>query len=183
MHPSSFGSADKGPGAAPAASRTRIQRSTAGRRLAGSPPEGPAGTRPAPSGNSCDRWALFSEVPDPRRLAPESLSCLDGAFPRFRRGLMARVTVEDCIETVPNRFHRVQRVTIRTKQAQKGRQTSGRRPDQHGGRGGPAGDRGGLRHARRPGRGERDPFPRGIRHRRFAFDGLSPIGSNFHGRN
>ncbi len=33
---------------------------------------------------------------------------------------MARVTVEDCVEKVPNRFHRLQRVTIRTKQRRKG---------------------------------------------------------------
>ncbi len=36
------------------------------------------------------------------------------------RGLLARVTVEDCIEKVPNRFHLVQMVTIRTKQLKKG---------------------------------------------------------------
>ncbi len=100
MHPSSFGSADQGPGAAPAASRRRIQRPTAGRRLAGSPV---------------------------------------GRTRRYRTGSVC----ENCIEKVPNRFHRVQRVTIRTQQARKGRPTSGRRPDQQGGRGGPAGDRGG----------------------------------------
>lgn len=33
---------------------------------------------------------------------------------------MARITVEDCIERVPNRFHLVQMATIRTKQLKKG---------------------------------------------------------------
>ena len=33
---------------------------------------------------------------------------------------MARVTIEDCIQKVPNRFHLVQMVTIRTKQLRKG---------------------------------------------------------------
>jgi len=33
---------------------------------------------------------------------------------------MARITVEDCIEKVPNRFHLVQMATIRTKQLKKG---------------------------------------------------------------
>lgn len=33
---------------------------------------------------------------------------------------MARVTVEDCIEKVPNRFHLVQMASIRTKQLKKG---------------------------------------------------------------
>lgn len=35
---------------------------------------------------------------------------------------MARVTVEDCIEKVPNRFDLVQVTTIRTKQLAKGAQ-------------------------------------------------------------
>ena len=33
---------------------------------------------------------------------------------------MARITVEDCIEKVPNRFHLVQMAGIRTKQLKKG---------------------------------------------------------------
>ncbi len=33
---------------------------------------------------------------------------------------MARVTVEDCIRKVPNHFHLVQMVTIRSKQLSKG---------------------------------------------------------------
>ena len=33
---------------------------------------------------------------------------------------MARVTVEDCIEKVPNRFHLVQMAAIRAKQLKKG---------------------------------------------------------------
>lgn len=33
---------------------------------------------------------------------------------------MARITVEDCIEKVPNRFHLVQMAAIRTKQLKKG---------------------------------------------------------------
>ena len=35
---------------------------------------------------------------------------------------MARITVEDCIEKVPNRFHLVQMAAIRTKQLKKGAQ-------------------------------------------------------------
>ena len=35
---------------------------------------------------------------------------------------MARITVEDCIEHVPNRFHLVQMAAIRTKQLKKGAQ-------------------------------------------------------------
>lgn len=33
---------------------------------------------------------------------------------------MARVTIEDCTEKVPNRFHLVQMTAIRTKQLKKG---------------------------------------------------------------
>jgi DNA-directed RNA polymerase subunit omega len=33
---------------------------------------------------------------------------------------MARITVEDCIDKVPNRFHLVQMAAIRTKQLRKG---------------------------------------------------------------
>ena len=33
---------------------------------------------------------------------------------------MARITVEDCTEKVPNRFHLVQLASIRTKQLKKG---------------------------------------------------------------
>lgn len=33
---------------------------------------------------------------------------------------MARITVEDCIERVPNRFHLVQMAGIRTKQLKRG---------------------------------------------------------------
>ena len=33
---------------------------------------------------------------------------------------MARVTIEDCTEKVPNRFHLVQMAAIRTKQLKKG---------------------------------------------------------------
>ena len=33
---------------------------------------------------------------------------------------MARVTVEDCLKVVPNRFHLVQMASIRTKQLKKG---------------------------------------------------------------
>jgi DNA-directed RNA polymerase subunit omega len=33
---------------------------------------------------------------------------------------MARITVEDCIERVPNRFHLVQMAAIRAKQLKKG---------------------------------------------------------------
>lgn len=34
-------------------------------------------------------------------------------------GTMARITVEDCIQRVPNRFHLVQMASIRTKQLKK----------------------------------------------------------------
>jgi DNA-directed RNA polymerase subunit omega len=33
---------------------------------------------------------------------------------------MARITVEDCMKVVPNRFHLVQMASIRTKQLKKG---------------------------------------------------------------
>ncbi len=33
---------------------------------------------------------------------------------------MARITVEDCVDKVPNRFHLVQMASIRTKQLKKG---------------------------------------------------------------
>ncbi len=33
---------------------------------------------------------------------------------------MARITIEDCVEKVPNRFHLVQMASIRTKQLKKG---------------------------------------------------------------
>jgi DNA-directed RNA polymerase subunit omega len=33
---------------------------------------------------------------------------------------MARITIEDCTERVPNRFHLVQMASIRTKQLKKG---------------------------------------------------------------
>jgi DNA-directed RNA polymerase subunit omega len=33
---------------------------------------------------------------------------------------MARITIEDCTRTVPNRFHLVQMASIRTKQLKKG---------------------------------------------------------------
>lgn len=33
---------------------------------------------------------------------------------------MARITIEDCIEKVPNRFHLVRMAAIRTKQLKKG---------------------------------------------------------------
>ena len=33
---------------------------------------------------------------------------------------MARITIEDCIEKVPNRFHLVQMASIRTKQLKRG---------------------------------------------------------------
>jgi len=33
---------------------------------------------------------------------------------------MARITIEDCTKTVPNRFHLVQMASIRTKQLKKG---------------------------------------------------------------
>lgn len=33
---------------------------------------------------------------------------------------MARITIEDCVEKVSNRFHLVQMATIRTKQLKKG---------------------------------------------------------------
>ena len=36
---------------------------------------------------------------------------------------MARITVEDCIDNVPNRFHLVQMAAIRTKQLKKGAQS------------------------------------------------------------
>ena len=36
---------------------------------------------------------------------------------------MARITVEDCIKHVPNRFHLVQMAAIRTKQLKKGAQS------------------------------------------------------------
>lgn len=35
---------------------------------------------------------------------------------------MARITIEDCIEKVPNRFHLVKMASIRTKQLKKGAQ-------------------------------------------------------------
>ena len=33
---------------------------------------------------------------------------------------MARITIEDCVDKVPNRFHLVQMAAIRTKQLKKG---------------------------------------------------------------
>ncbi len=36
------------------------------------------------------------------------------------RPAVARITVEDCMELVPNRFHLVQMAAIRTKQLKKG---------------------------------------------------------------
>jgi len=33
---------------------------------------------------------------------------------------MARITIEDCTERVPNRFHLVQMASVRTKQLKKG---------------------------------------------------------------
>lgn len=33
---------------------------------------------------------------------------------------MARITIEDCVDKVPNRFHLVQMTAIRTKQLKKG---------------------------------------------------------------
>ena len=36
---------------------------------------------------------------------------------------MARITIEDCTEKVPNRFHLVQMAAIRTKQLKKGART------------------------------------------------------------
>jgi DNA-directed RNA polymerase subunit omega len=36
---------------------------------------------------------------------------------------MARITIEDCTERVPNRFHLVQMAAIRTKQLKKGART------------------------------------------------------------
>jgi DNA-directed RNA polymerase subunit omega len=36
------------------------------------------------------------------------------------RFIMARITIEDCTEVVPNRFHLVQMAAIRTKQLKKG---------------------------------------------------------------
>lgn len=36
---------------------------------------------------------------------------------------MARITIEDCIEKVPNRFHLVQMTAIRAKQLKRGAQT------------------------------------------------------------
>jgi DNA-directed RNA polymerase subunit omega len=36
---------------------------------------------------------------------------------------MARITVEDCIERVPNRFHLVQMAAIRAKQIKRGSRT------------------------------------------------------------
>ena len=40
--------------------------------------------------------------------------------PRARGGLMARITIEDCMEQVPNRFHLVRMASIRAKQLKKG---------------------------------------------------------------
>ena len=40
--------------------------------------------------------------------------------PRERGGLMARITIEDCMEQVPNRFHLVRMASIRAKQLKKG---------------------------------------------------------------
>jgi DNA-directed RNA polymerase subunit omega len=36
---------------------------------------------------------------------------------------MARITVEDCVQRVPNRFHLVQMAAIRAKQIKRGSQT------------------------------------------------------------
>ncbi len=38
----------------------------------------------------------------------------------FQRGRMARITIEDCMEKVPNRFHLVRMASIRAKQLKKG---------------------------------------------------------------
>ncbi len=40
--------------------------------------------------------------------------------PSIRRGPMARITIEDCIRKVPNRFNLVQMAAIRTKQLKRG---------------------------------------------------------------
>ena len=49
--------------------------------------------------------------------------CLSYAAPGVPAGtrfIMARITIEDCTEVVPNRFHLVQMAAIRTKQLRKG---------------------------------------------------------------
>lgn len=63
-------------------------------------------------------WACWRGVRDWRR-GPTGVRCDPR---RTARGLapMARVTVEDCIEKVPNRFHLVQMASVRTKQLKKG---------------------------------------------------------------
>ena len=40
-----------------------------------------------------------------------------------RKALMARITIEDCTEKVPNRFHLVQMASIRAKQLKQGAST------------------------------------------------------------
>ncbi len=40
--------------------------------------------------------------------------------PAGARFSMARITIEDCMEVVPNRFHLVRMASIRTKQLKKG---------------------------------------------------------------
>ncbi len=92
---------------------------------------------------------------------------------------MARVTVEDCIEKVPNRFHRVQRVTIRTKHPRKGAKplVDGQTDTAVGVA--PREIAAGYVKPDYPAAASETRSHGDFDTRRFAFDGLSPIGSNF----
>ena len=61
---------------------------------------------------------------------------------------MARITIEDCTERVPNRFHLVQMAAIRTKQLKKGARALVQTEREQGGRDRAARDRGRLHPAR-----------------------------------
>ena len=63
---------------------------------------------------------------------------------------MARITVEDCTEKVPNRFHLVQMAAIRTKQLKKGARALVAAEDNKEVVVGAARDRRGLHQARLP---------------------------------
>jgi DNA-directed RNA polymerase subunit omega len=49
-----------------------------------------------------------------------ALSCAPASDHPQREAPMARITIEDCMVNVPNRFHLVQMVAIRAKQLKKG---------------------------------------------------------------
>src|SRR5215813_11477827 len=78
-------------------------------------------------------WGRFCEAPTPTRAAPVQKECLrcsiayryngirvNFCFTFVFEGLMARITVEDCLEVVDNRFELVLMATRRARQLAKG---------------------------------------------------------------